>query len=88
MKKYQRGEITDTREYKDRESYMNRNRNGIKLHGLDTGGKVKGGIMKQEAADTKYSMKHKESNIRKKLKPLEYEMQQAYAILESELSAS
>ena len=52
MKKHQKGEITDEWEYnKERESYMNRNRNGNKLHGLDTGGKVKGGIMKQEVAD-------------------------------------
>ena len=57
----------DAREYKDCELYMNRNRSGIKLHGLDTGGKVKGGMMKQEAADTKYSIEHKESNVRKKL---------------------
>ena len=29
--------------------------------------------MKQEAADTKYSMKHKESNIEKETNPSEYE---------------
>ena len=77
MRKHQKGEITDAREYKDCESYMNRNRNGIKLHGLDTGEKVKGGMTKQEVADTKYSIEHKESNVKKETKPSEYEMRQA-----------
>ena len=56
---------------------MNRYRNGIKLHGLDTGGKVKGGILKQEAADTKYRMEHDESNVKKDNKSLEYNLQPA-----------
>ena len=33
--------------------------------------------MKQEAADTKYSIEHKESNVKKETKPSEYEMRQA-----------
>ena len=48
---------------------MNKNRNGIKSHSLDTGGKIKGVNLKREAAGTN-SMEHKESNVNKDTKPL------------------
>ena len=76
MKNYQRGEIMDDREYKECESFMNRNRNRIKLRGLDTGEKVKRGFLKQEAADI-YQMEHDESNVKKNNKSLEYDLQPA-----------
>ena len=49
---------------------MNKNRNGIKSHSLDTGGKIKGVNPKQEAAGNMAWNMHKESNVNKDTKPL------------------
>ena len=74
----QEDKIAEAWEYKEIESNMIKNGNKIEIRGLDTGRQKGNRVnLKQEAAETKYSMKPNYSNVMKNNKPSEVDLQQA-----------